>query len=149
IGMLGNVFHLMVERLSVSHRSMVDVLVRALEARGGESGALRRVAAAAVAIGDRLALTPAQREALELGALLHDIGEIRTPETVLAKPGPLTVEERRLVEQHPLHGIEILESVPLLAPALDAVGGHHERWNGEGYPGGHREDAIPLTARII
>lgn len=149
VGMLGNVFHLMVERLGVSHRSMVDVLVRALEARGGDPGTLRRVAAAALAIGEGLALTSAQREALELGALLHDVGEIRTPEAVLGKAGPLTVEERRLVEAHPTQGVEILETVPLLTPALDVVGGHHERWDGGGYPSGLREDAIPLTARIV
>ena len=149
IGMLGNVFHLMVERLGVSHRSMVDVLIRALEARGGDPGALRRVAGAALAIGEGLALTPAQREALELGALLHDVGEIRTPEAVLGKAGALTMEERRLIEAHPVQGVDILETVPLLAPALDAVGGHHERWDGSGYPSGLREDAIPLTARIV
>ena len=149
VGMLGNVFHLMVERLGVSHRSMVDVLVRALEARGGDPGALRRVAGAALAIGEGLVLTSAQREALELGALLHDVGEIRTPEAVLGKAGPLTVEERRLVEAHPIQGVEILETVPLLTPALDVVGGHHERWDGGGYPSGLREDAIPLTARIV
>ena len=149
IGMLGNVFHLMVERLGVSHRSMVDVLVRALEARGGDPGTLRRVAGAALAIGESLALTPAQREALELGALLHDVGEIRTPEAVLGKAGPLTAEERRRVEAHPVQGVEILETVPLLTPALDVVGSHHERWDGGGYPSGLREDAIPLTARIV
>lgn len=149
IGMLGNVLHLMVERLAVSHRSLVDVLVRALEARDGDAGGLRRVAAVALAIGERLALAPAQREALELGALLHDIGEIRTPEAVLQKPGPLTPEERRLVEQHPVHGVDILEAVPLLTPALDVVTAHHERWDGGGYPGGLRQEAIPLVARIF
>jgi HD-GYP domain-containing protein (c-di-GMP phosphodiesterase class II) len=149
IGMLGNVFHLMVERLAVSHRSLVDVLVRALEARGAEAGSLRRVAGAALAIGEGLALTPAQREALELGALLHDIGEIRTPEAVLQKPGPLTPDERRLVEQHPGQGVDLLEAVPLLTPALDVVGAHHERWDGTGYPNGLREEAIPLVARIF
>jgi HAMP domain-containing protein len=149
VGMLGNVFHLMVERLGVSHRSMVDVLVRALEARGGDPGALRRLAGAALAIGEGLALTPAQREALELGALLHDVGEIRTPEAVLGKAGALTMEERRLVEAHPVQGVEILETVPLLTPSLDVVGGHHERWDGGGYPSGLRENAIPLTARIV
>jgi HAMP domain-containing protein len=149
LGMLGNVFHLMVERLGVSHRSMVDVLVRALEARGGDPGALRRVAGAALAIGEGVALTAAQREALELGALLHDVGEIRTPEAILGKAGVLTTEERRLVEAHPVQGVEILETVPLLTPALDALGGHHERWDGGGYPSGLREGAIPLTARIV
>ncbi len=149
IGMLGNVFHLMVERLHVSNRSMVEVLVRALEARSGEPGSLRRVGGAALALADRLEVSPSQREALELGALLHDIGDIRTPEAVLQKPGPLTPEERRVVEQHPAHGVEILETVPLLTPALDVVGAHHERFDGTGYPHGLRGDEIPLTARIF
>ncbi len=149
IGMLGNVFHLMVERLHVSHRSMVSVLVRALEAREGETGSLCRLAGAARAVADRLEVSPTQREALELGAQLHDIGEIRIPEAVLRKPGPLTPEERFLVEQHPAWGAEILEVVPLLTPALDVVGGHHERYDGKGYPQGLRAEEIPLTARIF
>jgi len=149
IGMLGNVFHLMVERLQVSNRSMVDILVRALEARGGEAGTLRRLADASLAVADRVEITPTQRQALELGALLHDIGEIRTPEAVLQKAGPLTPEERRLVEQHPTWGVDILETVPLLTPALDVVGGHHERYDGGGYPQGLRGEEIPLTARIF
>jgi putative nucleotidyltransferase with HDIG domain len=149
VGMLGNVFHLMVERLAVSNRSMVDVLVRALDTRAGEAGALRRVAGAATELAEPLGLTPAQREALELGALLHDIGEIRTPEALLRKPGALDPDERRVVEQHPAVGVEILEAVPLLTPALDIVGAHHERWDGSGYPQGLRDEAIPLTARIF
>jgi len=149
IGMLGNVLHLMVERLQVSNRSMVDVLVRALEARVGEAGSLRRLADASLAVADRVEITPTQRQALELGALLHDIGEIRTPEAVLQKAGPLTPEERRIVEHHPGWGVDILETVPLLTPALDVVGGHHERYDGGGYPQGLRGDEIPLTARIF
>jgi putative nucleotidyltransferase with HDIG domain len=124
-------------------------LVRALEAREGERGGLSRVAKAALALAETLDLSPAQREALELGALLHDIGETRTPEAILQKPGPLTVEERRVVEQHPGAGVDILEAVPLLTPALDVVGGHHERYDGEGYPKGLRVEEIPLTARIF
>jgi len=149
IGMLGNVFHLMVERLRVSHRSMVAVLVRALEARGGETGSLARLAGAALAVADRLELAPAEREALELGAQLHDIGEVRTPEAVLGKPGALTPAERRIVEQHPAAGVEILETVPLLTPALDVVGAHHERWDGGGYPQGLRGEEIPIGARVF
>ncbi len=149
IGMLGNVFHLMVDRLRVSHRSMTDVLVRALEARRGESGSLWRLAKAALAVADNLELTPTQREALELGALLHDIGEIRTPEALLQKSGPLTPDERRIVAQHPAWGVEILETVPLLTPALDIVGAHHERYDGSGYPNGLREENIPFSARIF
>lgn len=102
-----------------------------------------------LALAERLEITPTQREALELGALLHDIGEIRTPEAVLQKAGPLTAEERRIVEQHPASGVDILETVPLLTPALDVVGGHHERFDGGGYPNGLRAEATPLTARIF
>src|SRR5206468_4000825 len=149
IGLLGNVIHLMVERLQVSHRAVVDVLVRALEARGGESGSLRRLADAALTLAEPLRLPPAQREALELGALLHDIGEIRTPEAVLQKAGPLDPDERRMMERHPAAGVEMLETVPLLTPALDVVGAHHERWDGGGYPQGLRNEAIPLAARIF
>ncbi|MGH7378219.1 MAG: HD-GYP domain-containing protein, partial [Candidatus Methylomirabilales bacterium] len=112
-------------------------------------GALPRVAGAALAVAERLELSPTQREALELGALLHDIGEIRTPEALLQKAGLLTPEERRLVEQHPAWGVDILETVPLLTPALDVVGGHHERYDGKGYPQGLRGEEIPLAARIF
>ena len=149
IGLLGNVFYLMVDRLRVSHRSMVDVLVRALESREGESGSLRRLARVSLAVADGLELNHAQREALELGALLHDIGAIRIPEAVLHKPGPLTPEERLLVQGHPQAGVEILEVVPLLTPALDVVGGHHERYDGGGYPQGLKAEEISLAARVF
>lgn len=149
IGLLGNVFHLMVDRLHASHRSLVDVLVRALESREGESGALSRLQRMSLALADGLGLDRAQREALELGALLHDIGEIRVPEAVLRKPGPLTSEERLLVQGHPQGGVEILETVPLLTPALDVVRAHHERHDGGGYPHGLKADEIPLVARIF
>jgi len=68
---------------------------------------------------------------------------------VLHKPGPLTPEERLLVQGHPQAGVEILEVVPLLTPALDVVGGHHERYDGGGYPQGLKADEIPLAARVF
>jgi HD-GYP domain-containing protein (c-di-GMP phosphodiesterase class II) len=120
-----------------------------LEARGGEGGSLQRLAKAAMALADRLELSATQREALELGALLHNIGEIRIPETLLQKTERLTAEEQRMIEQHPLWGVEILETVPLLTPALDVVGAHHERYDGSGYPQGLRGEEIPLAARIF
>lgn len=149
IGLLANVFHLMVERVQVSNHSVVAVLVRALEARAGESGSLQRLAKAAVALANRLELSATQREALELGSLLHNIGEIRISEALLQKTEPLTAEEQRMIEQHPLWGVEILETVPLLTPALDVVGAHHERFDGMGYPQGLRGEEIPLTARVF
>jgi len=149
IGLLGNVFHLMVDRVHVSHRSLVGVLVRALESREGEPGALPRLARVSLALAEGLGLDPAQREGLELGALLHDVGEIGIPEAVLRKSGPLTPEERLVVQRHPQTGVEILETVPLLTPALDVVGGHHERYDGGGYPQGLKAAEIPLVARVF
>ncbi|MFQ5960342.1 MAG: HD domain-containing phosphohydrolase, partial [Candidatus Methylomirabilales bacterium] len=149
IGLLGNMLHLMVERVHASHRSVVDVLVRVLQARDEEARSLPRLAGAALALADHLDLSPTEREALELGALLHDIGEVRTSRTVLQKAGPLTPEERRHVEQHPGWGADIIETVPLLTPAIDVVGGHHERYDGTGYPQRLRGEEIPLTARIF
>ena len=149
VGMLGGVLHLMAERLNVSNRSMTEVLVRALEARGESPGSLRRLADASAVVSDHLELSPAQREALELGALLHDIGEIKVPEAVLQKPQPLSATEREIVQRHPGWGVELLETVPLLTPALDVVGSHHERYDGSGYPHGLSGEEIPLTARIF
>src|SRR5258705_1163616 len=149
IGLLANVFHLMVDRLQVSQRSVVEVLVRALEARDGGAGSLDRLAASSLELGAALGLSAAQREALELGARLHDIGEVRTPEALLGRRGPLSVAERPTLEAHPRAGGESLATVPLFTPALDVVGGHHERWDGGGYPQGLRGEEIPLTARIF
>src|SRR6186997_2531312 len=70
-------------------------------------------------------------------------------QAILRKPAALDLDERRVIEQHPGTGSEILEAVPLLTPALDVVGAHHERWDGSGYPHGLRDEAIPLTARIF
>ncbi len=149
IGLLGNVLHLVVERVHLSHRNVVDVLVRVVQAQSRETGSLSQLAGAALALADRLDLSTTQREALELGALLHDIGEIRVPDAVLEKAGPLTPEDWELVKRHPVWGVEILETVPVLTPALDVVGGHHERYDGGGYPQGLRGEDIPLTARIF
>ena len=149
IGMLGGVLHLMAERLNVSNRSMTEVLVRALEARGESPGSLRRLAGASAILSEHLELSSAQREALELGALLHDVGDIRVPEAVLQKPDALSLEEREIVQRHPEWGAELLETVPLLTPALDVVASHHERYDGSGYPHGLSGEEIPLTARIF
>jgi HD-GYP domain-containing protein (c-di-GMP phosphodiesterase class II) len=149
IGLLANVLHLMVDRIQVSQKSVVDVLTRALEARDGRAGALDRLATAARELAAGLGLSPAQQEALELGARLHDIGEIRTSDALLTHAGPLSAAERAVVERHPEAGVEILETVPLLTPALDVVGCHHERWDGGGYPHGLRGEDIPLAARIF
>ena len=102
-----------------------------------------------VAVGRQMSLADDQLEILRLGALLHDIGKIGISDAVLRKPGPLTPEEFRLIEEHPGVGARILRSVHFLAPHLPIVELHHERPDGQGYPHRLRGDEIPLLARIV
>ena len=86
---------------------------------------------------------------LELGALFHDIGKIGIPASILLKPGPLTPEERKIMEQHPELGEKILAPIERLAEVRAIVRSCHEHFDGQGYPDGKQRDEIPLEARII
>jgi putative nucleotidyltransferase with HDIG domain len=86
---------------------------------------------------------------IERGALLHDIGKIGIPESVLRKPGPLTVREREIVKEHPLVGYEMIEEYRFLHKASRVVLFHHESYDGRGYPYGMKKEEIPLEARIF
>ncbi|NLJ26019.1 MAG: PAS domain S-box protein [Firmicutes bacterium] len=103
----------------------------------------------ATALGKRIGLSESWLVALSLMASLHDIGKIATPDDILAKPGPLTAEEREIVKKHPEVGYRIIRALPDLAPIAEAILSHHEWWDGSGYPRGLEGEAIPLTARII
>jgi HD-GYP domain-containing protein (c-di-GMP phosphodiesterase class II) len=83
------------------------------------------------------------------GALLHDIGKLAVPDSILFKPGPLTENERMITQMHPVIAYEMLSPIKFLAPALDIPYCHHERWDGTGYPRGLKSEAIPLSARIF
>ncbi|WP_369600428.1 HD-GYP domain-containing protein [Hahella sp. SMD15-11] len=87
--------------------------------------------------------------ALIKGAFLHDVGKIAIPDKILHKPGPLDEEEFRIMKTHPAHGKDIVESNPWLAEAVDVVWGHHEKFDGSGYPQGLKGKAIPVNARIF
>lgn len=83
------------------------------------------------------------------GALLHDIGKISIPDSVLLKKGPLTEDEWKIIRTHPSTAYEALSKVEYLRPSLDIPYCHHERWNGSGYPRGLKGEEIPLAARIF
>jgi response regulator RpfG family c-di-GMP phosphodiesterase len=87
--------------------------------------------------------------ALEQGARLHDIGKLGIPDTILMKPGPLTPEERQIMERHPEIGCEIVAHIDFLQDALPIIRCHHEHYDGSGYPNGLRGEQIPLLARIF
>lgn len=113
------------------------------------SGHSQRVAVYSVEIGDAIGLPPERVETLRLGALLHDIGKVSTPDHVLLKPGQLTDEEFELMKKHPMAGDRILSAIPGLRDMADIARSHHEKWDGSGYPMGVSGDSIPLEGRIV
>ncbi len=112
-------------------------------------GHAERVAALSVEIGRELALAPDALQALEYAGILHDIGKIGIPDSILAKRGSLSPEEMKLVRDHPRIGAEIVAGVEFLRDAVPAIRSHHERWDGAGYPDRLAGEAIPLIARIL
>lgn len=125
-------------------------LVRALEAKDGHAKAhTENVIHYAVGIAHKLNLGPTQIELIRRAAMIHDIGKIGIPDAILAKPTDLTPHERRIVEQHPLIAVRILEKMSFLERELEIVRHHHEKWNGQGYPDGLTKLGIPLGARIL
>ena len=132
------------------HEQSLRVLVSAMDIRHKETGDHSdRVMRMAVGLGR---LAGVQGEALRnlgFGALLHDIGKLALPDSVLIKPGKLDDEEMAVMRQHPQLGHELLQRVDFLREAGDIPHSHHERWDGSGYPQGLRGAAIPLAARIF
>lgn len=125
-------------------------LVDAVEAKDRETfGHVRRVSGYALAIGKRLGLSQSDLRALALAAEMHDVGKISIPDSILAKPGPLSDEEFNVVKTHTERGHEIAHRVRTLEPLADVIRHHHERLDGRGYPDGLRGDEIPLFSRII
>lgn len=109
----------------------------------------QRVAELAVQIGREMALEAETLQTLRRSALLHDIGKIGVPETILNKPGRLTEAEFAVVKEHPVRGCAMVQHLRSLERALGGIRSHHERLDGSGYPDGLAGDAIPLEARII
>ena len=133
-----------------SVRDRVRDLIHSIDAHDGyTAGHSEEVVAWSCMVGERLRLSLPDLLELELGALLHDVGKVRLPGSILRKPGALTDAERALVDRHPVWGAELLEGVAGLEPVATIVRFHHERWDGMGYPDGLRRDRIPIASRII
>lgn len=132
------------------HRDSTEVLARAIQAKDeGGSCHVERVQYYAAALARRLDLPDLDRQAVEIGALLHDIGKLAVPEHILSKPGPLTPDERKKMQMHAQIGAQIVSAVPFPCPVAPLVHSHHERWDGTGYPSGLRGQQIPIGARIL
>jgi diguanylate cyclase (GGDEF)-like protein len=128
----------------------VEALANALEANDEyTSSHARWITDLALKVGQELGLEGASLKRLELGALFHDIGKIGIPETILSKPGPLTPEERKVVETHPELGEKIIAPIDRLEEVRPIVRHCHERYDGDGYPDRLAGEAIPIESRII
>jgi diguanylate cyclase (GGDEF)-like protein len=138
------------ETLERTFVSTIEALANALEANDEYTSTHARwITDLALKVGVELGLEPKQLKGLELGALFHDIGKIGIPSAILLKPGPLTPEERAVVETHPLLGERILEPIAQLADVGRIVRSCHERFDGTGYPDHLAGDRIPIESRII
>jgi HD domain len=138
------------ERLRKTHRDTIAALSRSMEAKDSDTGNhTERVAEISVALGEVLGFSGDELEAIEIGALLHDIGKIGIPESILLKPGPLDQAEWRKMRTHPLVSERILREVDLHPFVRQIARSSHERVDGQGYPDGLAADEIPLPARIV
>lgn len=98
---------------------------------------------------ERLKLPAHLCKALHRGGIVHDLGKVGVPEQILLKPGPLTIEERKIMEQHPIFGERICAPLKSFRHVLPIIRHHHKKLDGSGYPDGLKGDEIPLTARIL
>ncbi|MFM8319389.1 MAG: HD domain-containing phosphohydrolase [Chloroflexota bacterium] len=121
-----------------------------LELRDRETqGHSRSVTELSLQLAHRMGFAGEALEHLRRGALLHDIGKMGVPDSILLKAGPLSEAEWEVMRRHPVYAYEMLQAIDFLQPALDVPYCHHERWNGAGYPNGLRGEQIPLAARIF
>ncbi len=131
-------------------RDVIDALMAALESKDPYLlGHGKRVSIMTRRLAEYAGWTKQKVRLLEYAALVHDVGKIGIPESILNKPGPLTDDEMELIKRHPIYSHDIIQPVPFLKEALPYVLHHHERIDGKGYPHGLAGDEIPEGARII
>ncbi|MFN8571054.1 MAG: HD domain-containing protein [Gemmatimonadaceae bacterium] len=140
----------LVRRLDALSLGTITAFARAIDANSSwTAGHSERVTQLALLLGDALQLSEPERETLQRGALLHDIGKLGVPATILDKPAPLTDVERQIVQAHPTLGVTILQPIGAFSDILPIVRSHHERFDGLGYPDGLSGTGIPYLARVL
>jgi len=138
------------EELQQSYLNTITVITNSIEARDKYTiGHAWRVTRFSMAIATELGWDEEQKENLEMGGVLHDVGKVGIKDAILSKAGRLTDEEFGIMRLHPEIGSRILKDVPFLKPALPYVRCHHERWDGRGYPDGMSELHIPIEGRLL
>jgi putative two-component system response regulator len=141
---------LMLAQLQQAYEASLIMLANAIELRDEYTrGHVERVRYYAVLIARQMGWSDSQITPLQFGSILHDIGKIYIPESILRKAGPLDTPEWDEMRMHASIGAELLESIPYLDFAIPIVRHHHERWDGNGYPDGLSGENIPQGARIV
>lgn len=134
----------------IFRQESVKALLRTLSARDPYTGHhSHRVTNIALIFARSLGLNPQEMEVLANAGYLHDIGKIGISDSILLKPGPLTPEERAVIETHPRIGEKIVEPLGFTTQEKDLILLHHERWDGQGYPHGLRGTGIPYLCRLL
>lgn len=156
-GLLYPVILLLVRRLTQFSRNLLDanlgtlsLLASAIAKRDSDTDVHNfRVTLYAIRLAEALHVDNATLQTLIKGSFVHDVGKIGVRDDILLKPGRLDGEEVAQMREHVRHGLEIIAASPWLGDAAEVVGGHHERFDGSGYPAGLAGEAIPLVARIF
>jgi putative two-component system response regulator len=138
------------EELVITYDKTIEGWSNALDLRDQETeGHTIRVVETSLKLARLVGISGSELLHFRRGALLHDIGKLGIPDSILLKPGKLTDEEWVIMRMHPVYAYEWLSKIDYLLPALDIPYCHHERWNGSGYPRGLKGNDIPLAARIF
>ena len=136
--------------LSMAYDATIEGWSRAMDLRDHETeGHCQRVTAITLELARAIGVCEEEQVYLRHGSLLHDIGKMGIPDSILLKPGPLTEEEWEIMRRHPQFAYEMLSPIAFLQDALDIPHYHHEKWDGSGYPQGLEGEQIPLAARIF
>jgi putative nucleotidyltransferase with HDIG domain len=138
------------EELALAYEAAIEGWARALELRDKETeGHTRRVTDMTMKLARAMGIDDEALRHMRRGALLHDIGKMGIPDSILRKPARLTPEEMKIMREHPAHAYSLLKGISYLRDDLDIPYCHHEKWDGTGYPRGLKAEEIPLPARIF
>lgn len=138
------------QELTAAYDSTIEGWSRALDLRDKETeGHTQRVTEMALHLARAVGMSEEELVHVYRGSLMHDIGKMGIPDSILLKPAPLTPDEIELMKMHPIYAYHLLKPIRFLHPALDIPYCHHERWDGSGYPRGLKGTQIPLAARIF
>jgi len=136
--------------LTNSYDLMIDGWGRSLDLRNHiQEGHSRRVTDITLKLAHTMGLNESEMAYIRRGAMLHDVGKLGVPDSILFKSAALNEEEWTIVRRHPKYGRDLLYPIPFLHRAIDIPYCHHEKWDGSGYPQGLKGEAIPLSARIF